>query len=180
MKTLLTILFVLLTVSPPADVDYDRADLFGSWQDADGDCQDTRAEVLINESYIPVTFDATGCRVVRGLWYDPYTGKTFTEARKLDVDHVVPLKEAYVSGLHARPAAVRFAYANDLANPGHLMAVEAGANRRKGAKDPADWLPPNENFHCAYVLTWLGIKEKWGLTIDRRELWAINDVLEGC
>ena len=53
---------------------YDRQQ-FGNWIDADGDCQNTRHEVLIEESRIPVTFKTSRqCVVISGEWHDPYTG----------------------------------------------------------------------------------------------------------
>ena len=69
------------------------------WVDEDGDCQDTRQEVLIAESLVPVTFtSASQCRVASGRWLDPYTGQTFTDPGQLDVDHLVPLENAHISG----------------------------------------------------------------------------------
>ncbi len=75
--------------TPPPAVPYDR-DLYGGWIDADGDCQDTRQEVLIAESITPVQLDSRGCRVVIGTWFDPFTGQTFTNPGDLDIDHIIP------------------------------------------------------------------------------------------
>ncbi len=38
---------------------------------------------------------ANGCTVQAGTWIDPYTGRTFTAAGDLNVDHIVPLKHAH-------------------------------------------------------------------------------------
>lgn len=147
------------TASPPGDtpttsgVRYDR-DLYGGWIDADGDCQDTRQEVLIEESLEAVILDERGCKVVSGKWYDPFTGKTFTNPRQLDIDHFIPLAEVHRSGSHSWTSSQRKSYANDLTIAETLIAVSASANRSKGDKDPAHWLPPNSEFHCKYVEIW--------------------------
>jgi hypothetical protein len=73
-------------------VPYNR-DLYGGWIDADGDCQNTRQEVLIEESLIPVELDSRGCRVQSGEWFDPFTGQTCTNPGDLDIDHFIPLAE---------------------------------------------------------------------------------------
>ena len=115
---------------------YDRKQ-FGNWIDADGDCQDTRQEVLIEESRIPVTFKtARQCRVIAGEWHDPYTGRVFTNPSLLDVDHVVPLKEAFDSGAKAWSRQEKILFANDLENKDHLIAVYRSANRSKGGERP--------------------------------------------
>ena len=77
---------------------YDRDD-YKHWVDDDGDCQDTRVEVLVAENQGTISFStSSSCKVVSGSWYDPFTNTTFTEASSLDVDHMVPLKEAHESG----------------------------------------------------------------------------------
>ena len=81
--------------------------------DIDGDCQNTRHEVLIAESVIPVVLDERGCKVISGQWHDPFTGNTYTDPSDLDIDHMVPLKEAHVSGGYAWSSARREQYAND-------------------------------------------------------------------
>ena len=77
---------------------YNRND-WNHWVDLDGDCQNERHEVLIDESLIEVTFkDDNKCQVLSGKWLDPYTGQEIYEATKLDIDHMVPLKNAHDSG----------------------------------------------------------------------------------
>lgn len=157
---------------------YDRKQ-FGRWIDADGDCQDTRQEVLIEESRIPVTFKtARQCRVIAGEWHDPYTGRVFTNPSLLDVDHVVPLKEAFLSGANQWSRHKKILFANDLENTNHLIAVYRSANRSKGARDPAHWLPPNQAYHHEYVTIWLEIKKAWGLSLDPLEASVIQSILQ--
>jgi len=163
----------------PSGVPFDR-DLYGGWIDADGDCQDTRQEVLIAESLIPVQFDSRGCNVVSGRWLDPYTGQTFTDPSDLDIDHFVPLAEAHRSGSSRWPPELRQQFANDLSFPGSLIAVSASANRSKGDRDPADWLPTDQAFQCDYVRAWVIAKGYWRLAMDNREINTVYYVLADC
>jgi len=165
--------------TPAPTVPYDRS-LYAGWMDADGDCQDTRQEVLIAESLVPVQLDSRGCSVVSGMWLDPYTGETFTSPGALDIDHFIPLAEAHASGASQWPQQLRSQFANDLSWPGSLIAVSASANRSKGARDPAQWLPPNEEFHCEYVTNWVLTKAYWRLAMDDAERDAVYSVLEEC
>ncbi len=166
--------------------DYNRKRHFGDWTDVDADGQSTRQEVLADESLIPVTWSPNNKKVISGLWYDPFTAKLFTEPNrktgyaKLQIDHIVPLKEAWQSGAKAWTKDQRVLFANDMENSGHLIAVRGGTNGSKGFKDPAEWLPPNENFHCAYVITWTAIKVKWKLSMDEVEHDKILEVLSEC
>ena len=74
---------------------YERSD-YSHWIDADGDCQDTRTEVLTAENIGTITYlTSSSCKVVTGSWNDPFTDTTFFTASRLDVDHMVPLKEAH-------------------------------------------------------------------------------------
>ena len=171
MRAILLLLLLVLWVSPIQAQPYDRSQ-WEHWVDEDQDCQDTRQEVLIRDAIGPVTLSEDGCRVVGGTWIDPYTGKTFTDPRKLDIDHVAPLAEVHRSGGVGWSLARKRAYANWM--PG-LIAVDRRANRSKGAKDPARWMPPL--YHCWYVSVWIHIKEYWDLTMDTEEQAA---VVKGC
>ena len=110
------------TAEVPADLpSYDR-DQWGRWSDADGDCQDTRQEVLISESIVPVTYKtARQCRVASGEWFGAFTGSTVAEPGALDIDHLVPLANAHGSGAWAWPEERKRAYYNSLDDADHLI-----------------------------------------------------------
>jgi hypothetical protein len=36
------------------------------------------------------------CKATSGTWYSPYDGKTLTDASAVDIDHMVPLKNAWI------------------------------------------------------------------------------------
>ena len=130
-----------LTVTAEHDSGYDR-DLFRHWVDADGDGCDARREVLITEA-VTAPSVGSGCSLSGGEWLSRYDGKTTTgNGSAFDVDHMVPLAEAWVSGAHNWTADRREDYANDLGFADSLIAVSASSNRSKGARDPAEWLPP--------------------------------------
>ena len=180
----LALLPVSVTIALCQDVNqpivpYDRK-LYEHWADADGDCLDTRQEVLIAESQSPAKLDSTGCRVRTGLWFDPYTGQRVTDPSRLDIDHLVPLAEAHRSGAGSWTPGQRRRFANDLTHPDALIAVTAASNRSKGDSDPALWLPPNEGFRCEYVRQWVIAKATWGLDMDPTEKEAVRGVLWKC
>ncbi|WP_404381065.1 HNH endonuclease family protein [Caenispirillum salinarum] len=160
----------------PVAVPYSR-DLYAHWLDTDGDCLDTRQEILARDSVIRPTFSADGCRVTGGRWRDPYTGRTFTDPSALDVDHIVPLSEAHRSGADRWEPARRAAFAN---NPGNLIAVSASANRSKADGDPLAWLPPAWPYRCAYTAHFAGTKQDWGLEQDPLERWFTAGVRWVC
>jgi hypothetical protein len=167
------------SLNRPTNLPYDR-NFYRHWIDADRDCQDARQEVLITESLVPVKLDGRGCRVVSGRWYDSYTGRTITNPRQLDIDHMVPLAEAHRSGASKWNASKKEKFANDLSHPDSLIAVSAGENRSKGDKDPADWMPSNKAFHCQYVAAWVTVKTNWGLKMDKREFSAVQRIQKSC
>ena len=158
---------------------YDRS--AWNWVDADRDCQNTRAEVLIAESREPVTFaSSSNCTVLGGSWYDPYTDAYFSVAHDLDVDHFVPLSDAYSSGGVGWAPDRRREYANSLADADHLIAVSASANRSKGDRAPDAWKPPNQGYWCEYAYDWIRIKYAWGLSATQSEWAALQSMIATC
>ena len=147
---------------------YDRSS-FNVWIDSDRDCQNTRQEVLIRDADGPITLSKDGCRVISGVWIDPYTGKTFTDPRSMDIDHLVALKQAFDTGAYKWDKKRREQYANYLGNNYHLIAVLASENRRKSDKGPDRYLPSNKGFQCEYIKDYLKVKTDWGLKITEAE-----------
>ncbi len=164
--------------SPSSHTGYNR-DLFNVWSDANGDGCDTRAEVLKLESASAVSAHGS-CTIDTGSWYSAYDGTWFTNAGDIDIDHFVPLKEAWVSGAWAWTGTTRAAFGNDLGYAASLLAVSASSNRSKSDQDPARWLPPNSEFYCDYVATWVGVKWRWNLTVDSLERDTVTRILSSC
>ncbi|WP_349343545.1 HNH endonuclease family protein [Marinobacter sp. MMG032] len=143
---------------------YDRSAFGHGWDDADGDCQDSRAEALIAQSTTKVRFaDKSRCRVVSGRWVSPFTGKVIQNASDIDIDHVVPLKWAWDHGASSWPQGKREAFAND---PVNLWSVELSLNSQKGARGPEEWLPPTGR--CQYISRFIRIVKIYGLDAHNR------------
>ena len=167
-----------LAIQPEVVGGYDR-DLFRHWIDANGNGCDTRREVLIAESVTPVTVGAR-CSISGGTWVSAYDGVTTTDPSKFDVDHFVPLAEAWRSGAHAWDSTTRRNFANDLGYEMSLIAVSASSNRSKSDRDPSRWMPPSASFKCEYVYSWIQVKLRWKLTVDNAEATALRNNWSGC
>ena len=176
--TLLLTLVGNLEVEQEISSGYDR-DLFKHWSDADGDGCNARYEVLIEESLTPVTI-SSGCKLSGGTWVSAFDLLETNDPSTFDVDHMVPLKEAWDSGAWSWDAKTREAYANDLDYDMSLIAVSASSNRSKSDRDPADWLPTNKDYWCESITAWVQVKTRWSLSIDNAEKAKINEVAEGC
>ncbi|PSJ17708.1 HNH endonuclease family protein [Nitrosomonas supralitoralis] len=156
---------------------YNRKD-WPHWIDADGDCQNTRQELLIATSKKPVQFkDSKECTVIYGEWYGAYTGKTYTKATDVDIDHIVPLAHAHKNGAENWTKAQRRTFANDFEN---LLTVSNSANRSKSDKAPHEWLPPLKSFWCEYGKRWKHIKDKYRLRYTRDESVTLSALANTC
>lgn len=170
-------LLAALAVEPEDGTGYDR-DLFPHW-DYVGDGCDVRDAVLIEEARRGPRI-GDDCDIERGRWYSKFDGVTVHDPSTLDIDHLVALSEAWGSGARSWTEDTRRAYANDLGYYASLMAVTASSNRSKGDQDPAEWLPPRQQYRCTYVATWIAVKYRWSLSIDERESAALRVLVEGC
>ena len=154
---------------------YDR-DLFPHWSTQSGSCN-TR-EVVLQRDGSNVETDSS-CAAVSGSWYSVYDGATWTSASDVDIDHLVPLAEAWDSGASSWTTSQREAFANDLTRP-QLLAVTDNVNQSKGDQDPAEWLPPLSSYHCVYARAWVHVKHHYNLSVDSAEASALRDILSGC
>jgi len=167
-----------LRIEPEHTGGYNR-DLFADWYDADHNGCNTRKEVLIAESLDPVQIGSR-CSMTGGRWFSIYDNTETTDSSSFDIDHMVPLSEAWGSGAWNWNTDQRKHYANDLDQSFFLIAVTAKSNRSKGDRDPAEWMPPNASYHCEYIRNWIKIKRAWDLSVDQAEHDYLAQKLASC
>ena len=185
--SLLVLLSGLLQTSAQADtfqlniaVDkttgYNRSS-FKHWIDADKNGCDTRKEVLIEEAIVKPKIGKK-CVLSGGTWLSSYDNKTIKgSGSTLDVDHMVPLAEAWRSGAWQWTNAERELFANDLKDNRVLIAVTASSNRSKSDRDLANWLPKaSKEVVCDYVFAWIAVKSRYYLSVDPKELAVIERI----
>jgi hypothetical protein len=150
---------------------------FRHWIDADGDGCNTRREVLIAEADDPVTVGPP-CTLTGGRWFSYYDRRSWTDPSRIDIDHMVPLAEAWDSGASSWTADRRRDFANDLGDRRSLVGVTDSVNRSKGDQDPTDWMPQFDR--CRYLREWVAVKHRWSLTVDASEQDALEDLADDC
>ncbi|MCP2265951.1 HNH endonuclease family protein [Promicromonospora thailandica] len=173
-----------LTVQEAAtDAGYDRESDFGTaWQDVDKNGCDTRNDMLQRDLEDIEFSSGDTCQVASGTLDDPYTGETIAFERgensgDVQIDHVVALKNAWITGAADWDKAKRVQIAND---PLNLVASDGPANMGKGAKDASEWLPDNQAYRCEYVARQIAVKVKYELWVTPAERDAMTDVLATC
>lgn len=164
-----------LKVAPEDRTGYNR-DLFPHWITISGTCN-TRETVLKRDGTNVVT--NSSCAATSGSWYSPYDGATWSAASDVDIDHVVPLAEAWDSGADAWTTSRRQSFANDLTRP-QLIAVTDNVNQSKGDQDPATWMPSRTAYRCTYARAWVQVKYYYGLSVDSAEKSALQGHLANC
>lgn len=170
----------LVVSDPPADLPPYRRALFGDGWDYDhvSKCN-TRERVLIEESIVPPSVDSS-CRSTNGSWISFYDGLHTNDPADLQIDHFIPLSNAWRSGAWAWTDEQRRSFANDLDNPHALVAVSGTSNQSKGDRSPDQWLPPDRSVWCAYSSNWVERKAAWGLSVTPNEKATLVQVLQGC
>lgn len=157
--------------------DYNRKD-WKHWVDEDKDCQDSRQEVLIRDSKVPVTYKTErNCKVALGEWKDPYSTSVITNPTYVDIDHVVALRDAHVSGGWRWTPEQKKAFANDL---GQLTVSSRSTNRSKGHRGPDEWLPPLSEFRCEYIDIWISVKKKYEMSMTEAEEALVTYMKKTC
>jgi hypothetical protein len=176
-----------LTVRPKAAMTgYDRLEFGAAWTDDNNDpgghnhC-DTRDDILARD-LTGVTYKSGHCTVATGTLREPYTGKTVhfvrgPDSSKIQIDHVVPLGDAWVTGAAQFSATLRIDLAED---PLELIAADGPANEAKGDGDASEWLPANTAYRCSYVARQIAVKVKYKLWVTSAERTAMHQVLASC
>jgi hypothetical protein len=164
-----------LTVARPGSMRGYRRDEFPHWRDTGDNCNVRDTVLKRDGSKVKVS----GCNVVAGTWRSVYDGRTLDSPTKVDVDHVVPLANAWRSGAASWTDEKRADFANDLDRP-QLIAVSRTSNRAKGDQDPSTWKPSATVIWCEYAADWITVKSHWRLTVTRAEKDALADMLEDC
>jgi len=177
--TKLLLLCLVLSFSIYADAQgakYKRKE-WKHWIDADHDCQNSRQEILIARSESEVIMNKNGCTVQNGLWLDYYYPQRFTRAQLVDIDHLIPLKHAYLTGGKDWTALQRMTFAND---PENLVITSKKYNRSKGSKSIDRWLPVNVEYACKYVKDWMRLKQKYHLRVTALEHQTVESLKSKC
>jgi hypothetical protein len=165
-----------LTVKAEGSTTGYSRDLFPHWITQSGTC-DTRDQVLKRDG-TGVTVDSQ-CEPTAGRWYSVYDATWVSDDSSVDIDHIVPLAEAWKSGANTWSTSRRQQFANDL-SIAQLIAVTASSNRSKGDKDPSAWKPPNTSVHCVYAREWIWVKYTYSLSLQSAEKTALQQMLGSC
>ena len=175
----LTVLDSLAVKGRAPKTGYARTQFGDGWASING-C-DTRNRILHRDLTDTVVSD--DCKVMSGTLQDPYTGKVImfqrgeTTSALVQIDHVVPLSNAWQTGAQLLAPEQREALAND---PLELLAVDGAANQQKSDGDAATWLPSNKAFRCQYVARQIAVKQKYTLWVTVAEKNAIQTILAKC
>lgn len=167
-----------LPVAAEVNTGYDRDRYFGVWKDTNRDCQNTRQEVLIQETRAALAYTSRGCTVSRGRWVTSWDNRVHSYASTVQIDHTVPVHEAWGSGARYWSQTRRVAFYNDLSDSRTLSAQTSALNSAKQAKGPEAWLPPANR--CAYIGQWVAVKIRWGLRVDSVEKAALVRLANAC
>ena len=165
-----------LAIAPEGKMAGYSRDRFPHWAGQGNSC-DTR-EVVLQKQGANVKNDKD-CKAVEGTWVSPYEGLTITNAGEMDIDHTVPLAEAWRSGANSWTTARRQSFANDLTRP-QLIAVTDNVNQSKGDQDPSQWQPSIPSYRCTYAKMWITVKSYWALNLQSTEKTALQTMLNTC
>lgn len=141
---------------------------------------DTRNDILRRDAEpgsLTIKADTAGCKVLTGAWISPYTGERTTDRGDIQIDHIVPLANAWRSGASSWSDAQLQNFAGD---PLELRAVDAASNQAKGESAPDEWLPELGSFHCSYGRAWIAVKANYRLSVTADEKLALQHLLAAC
>ncbi|WP_407661454.1 HNH endonuclease family protein [Frankia nepalensis] len=162
--------------------DYERDEFGSSWKDVDHNGCDTRNDILHRDLHSITVRKSDTCIVLTGELSDPYTNRIvrFDRGRNasgVQIDHVIPLADAWRTGAYAWTDEQREAFAND---PENLLAVDGPTNTSKSDQNASEWLPPAAGYQCPYIARQVGLKSRYQLWVTQAEADAMRAVLNNC
>lgn len=174
-------LLATLAVADGGDVPGFSGDLFAWNSDTDGNSCDTRDDVLRRDlTSVVLQAGTDGCVVLRGTLTSPYSGQQVDmdhESGTVEIDHLVPLEDAWRHGASGWSPEMRATFAND---PLNLVTVLADDVSLKAGAGAAEWLPTDDGYRCEYVARQVAVKKKYELTVSADEADAMGTVLRAC
>ncbi|WP_205413079.1 GmrSD restriction endonuclease domain-containing protein [Austwickia chelonae] len=117
------------------------------------------------------------CTVSKAEVIDAYSGDKIAFERgqrptKIDIDHIYPLSRAWDMGASRWTDQRRVQFANDIDR--NLVAAGASANREKGDKGLAEWLPSNTKYRKDYVCQYAQVTDAYDLVITKDEAKVVG------
>ena len=167
-----------LRVAPAGSMEGYSRERFEHWvaqPDAGKNCNTREAVLRRDGENVQVN---NACEAVSGTWVSAYTGERLTDPSDVDIDHLVPLANAWRSGANTGDDQRREQFANDLESP-QLLAVDSSSNRSKGDQDPSQWKPMREAW-CDYAKDWIAVKHTYQLSVTAEEKSALQEMLATC
>lgn len=170
---------------------YEREEFGQAWSDdvtvefGHNGC-DTRNDILrrdLDPESLVLKEGTHDCVALSGTLHDPYSGQDIEfqrgaqTSRAVQIDHVVPLADAWQKGAQQWSPEKRRDFANDARN---LLAVDGPLNQQKGAGDAATWLPPNKGFRCEYARRIVEVKAAYEIWVTAAEKDALRRLLNAC
>ena len=170
---------------------YEREEFGQAWSDdvtvefGHNGC-DTRNDILrrdLDSESLVLKEGTHDCVALSGTLHDPYSGQDIEFQRgaqtssAVQIDHVVPLADAWQKGAQQWSPERRRDFAND---PRNLLAVDGPLNQQKGAGDAATWLPPNKSFRCEYARRIVEVKAAYEIWVTEAEKDALSRLLNAC
>ncbi len=102
----------------------------------------------------------------------PYTD-TLATADQTQVEHIVAIEEAWLTGARDWSLSQWRAFAND---PLNITLVLAHVNESKGDRNEAVWLP--DKNRCWYVLRRREVRLRYGLVLEEKAQKVVNWLLQ--
>lgn len=112
---------------------------------------------------------------VNGHWVCKYSGAVIEDRRKVDIDHVIPLKYANEHGGDQFSPDKKHRFANDDSN---LVSASAHENRSKGDDGLSQYLPAKNT--CWYFRHWDYMSRKYGVKLTSADARILAKGLASC